>query len=481
MLTLYNYLTRKKDEFRPLQKGRAGLYTCGPTVYNFAHIGNLRTYVFEDILRRALAFKGLKVKHVMNITDVGHLTSDADTGEDKLEAGAEREKKSVWDIAKFYTEAFRKDIRQLNILPADILTPATGNVPEQIRIIKQLFRRGYAYETPLAVYFHVPKFKPYTKFSRQPLAKQLRGARKEVVTDPAKKHPADFVLWFKLAGRYEHHVMQWPSPWGRGFPGWHIECSAISTKYLGQPFDIHTGGIDHVTVHHTNEIAQSEGAYGKPLAKYWLEGEYMMVDGKKMSKSLGNFYTLADVVRKGYDPLDFRYLVLGAHYRTSLNFTWKGLDAARATRRKLNDAVVMLRTCTGKSTLKEENEVLKVIAHGEHEFRDAVEDDLNTPQALAALHELVHYATSIRRIGHCSPRTNRMLFATITEFDRVLGLRIGEVRTEAIPAAVQKLVVTREQARKQKQWQESDRLRAEIQKHGYRVEDTPKGTRVRKR
>ena len=309
VIYLHNQLTKKKEPFKPIKKGGVGLYTCGPTVYNFAHIGNLRTYIFEDVLRRVLEYNGFKIKHVMNITDVGHLTSDADTGEDKLEKMAKIEKKSVWDIAGFYTKQFLKDINLLNVKKADILSPATKNIEEQITIIKRLFKNRFVYETRSAVYFDVSKFKNYTKLSRQKLSEKISGAREEVVVDVEKKNPQDFVLWFKLAGRFEHHIMRWDSPWGKGFPGWHIECSAISRKYLGQPFDIHTGGVDHINIHHTNEIAQSEGAYGKPLANFWVHGEFLLIDGARMGKSEGNFITLKKLIEKGYEPPAFRYLV----------------------------------------------------------------------------------------------------------------------------------------------------------------------------
>ena len=316
MLKLYNTLTCKKEIFKPLRKDRVGLYTCGPTVYNYAHIGNLRTYVFEDILRRTLEYAGFKVRHVMNITDVGHLVSDADEGEDKLEKGARREGKSVWDITKFYTDAFLKDIEKLNIKKANYILPATKYIKEQIKIIEVLFKKGYAYETPQAVYFNVSKFKNYTKLSRQKLSQKITGAREEVVVDTQKRNPYDFALWFKVVGRFEHHTMRWPSPWGIGFPGWHIECSAISSSKLGQPFDIHTGAVDHINVHHTNEIAQSEVAFGKPLAKIWMHGEFLLIDSSKMAKSRDNFFTLETTINKGFTPLAFRYLVLNAHYRS---------------------------------------------------------------------------------------------------------------------------------------------------------------------
>ena len=475
MLKLYNYLTRKKELFRPLQKGRVGLYTCGPTVYNYAHIGNLRTYIFEDVLRRTLEFHGYRVRHVMNITDVGHLISDADTGEDKMEAGAKREGKSVWEIAKFYTKSFLADIAGLNIEKAHILAPATRHVAVQIKVIKQLFRKKLAYETPSAVYFHVPKFKNYSKLSRQPLAKQLRGAREEVVIDSEKRHPADFALWFKLVGRYESHVMQWASPWGRGFPGWHIECSAISSKYLVQPFDIHTGGIDHVAVHHTNEIAQSEGAYGKPLAKFWLEGEHLFVDAKKMSKSLGNFYRLVDILERGFDPLDFRYFVLGAHYRKPLNFTWKALDAARKTRLGLVNSLERISRGPFGGSLKDEAEVLKVIAASERRFRAAIGDDLNMPNALAILLELIRYGNALLDRKLLTARASRLVRTATLEFDRVFGLNLKTRPPKSIPPAVAKLVAEREAFRQAQKWADADRIREQIKKLGYAVEDTSTG------
>ena len=465
MLKLYNYLTRKKEEFRPLQRGRVGLYTCGPTVYHFVHIGNLRTYVFEDVLRRALAFHGWRVKHVMNLTDV-----DDKTIRDAMRAG-----KSLGEFTEHYARAFFRDVAALNILPAGKYPKATEHIRGMIALIQTLLRKKIAYRAEDGIYFSIRKFKPYGKLSRVKASGLKAGAR--VATDEYDKRSVrDFALWkFKNPGE-----PSWKAPFGEGRPGWHIECSAMAMQYLGKTFDIHAGGIDLLFPHHEDEIAQSEAATGKPFVNYFVEGEHLMVDGKKMSKSLGNVHTLRDLEAKGYDPLDFRYFALGAHYRTPLNFTWKGLDAARAARQRISEAVAALRTCTGKSTLKEENEALKVVAHVEHEFRDAIGDDLNTPKALAALHELAHYATSIRRMGHCSERTNRMLLATIREFDRVLGLGLDKARTEAVPDAIQKLVAKREQARKQKQWQESDRLRAEIERRGWRVEDTPEGARVRK-
>lgn len=298
MIKLFNTLSRKKDDLKPIHSDWVGLYTCGPTVYNFAHIGNLRTYIFEDILERMLRYNGYTVKRVMNITDVGHLTGDSDAGNDKLDTAAREQKKSVEELAKFYTDAFLDDLKKLNILVPDILAPATHFIPDQIALIEKLFEKGFAYDTPTAVYFDVSKFKDYGKLSGQSLAEKMTGARGEVVVDAEKHNPADFALWFKLVGKFEHHLLHWPSPWGEGFPGWHIECSAISRHFLSQPFDIHTGGVDHIGTHHENEIAQSEAAFGVPLANIWVHGEHLLVNDGKMAKSEGNFLTLAELKKK---------------------------------------------------------------------------------------------------------------------------------------------------------------------------------------
>lgn len=476
-IKLYNTLTRKKQIFRPLRGKTAGLYTCGPTVYSYAHIGNLRTYIFEDILRRTLDRAGYRVAHVMNITDVGHLTSDADTGEDKLEKGAAREGKTVWDVARFYTEAFLADIGKLNIRKADKLVPATSCIPAQIAIIKELFKKKYAYETSQAIYFDVSKFKAYTKLSRQKLEEKKTAARSDVVEDPEKRNPADFALWFKLTGRYADHVMRWPSPWGAssgsdgaGFPGWHIECSAISTKYLGQPFDIHAGGIDHISVHHTNEIAQSEAAYGKPLARYWVHGEFLIIGEAKMAKSADNFYTLATIEEKGVPPLAFRYLVLTAHYRAKLNFTWESLAAAKNALKRLHDfTVALLNSHFNGSRIKNPE-----LAKYKKVFDAAVADDLNTPKALAAVWDLI--GAYNKNPDRYSAKTVR---AALFDFDRVLGLGLKEIRTESIPAEVQAIIAEREEARRQKDWKKSDELREKIKALGYLVVDTPKGVRVK--
>ena len=491
-LKLYNYLARKKQFLRPVAKNRVGLYTCGPTVYNYAHIGNLRTYVFEDALRRTLEYVGYKVRHVMNVTDVGHLTSDADEGEDKLEAGAKTQQKTVWEVAAYYTESFLEDIEALNIKRAHVLAPATKHVPAQIVLIKKLFARGYAYETPQAIYFDIVKFKRYSRLSRQPLRHQLVGARDEVVADPEKRHPYDFALWFKVVGRFAHHVMRWPSPWGQGFPGWHIECSAISMKYLGATFDIHTGGVDHIAVHHTNEIAQSEGATGRTFAQFFVEGEHLLVDGKKMAKSLGNFYTLNEVKDRGFNPLAFRYLVLASHYRSLLNFTWESLAAAGSAFKQLEDFVRRLKEeqkNSGEELQKSKTTSLSVrsgsnlerihrskqVRHQkfQRKFEAAILDDLNTPTALSVVWNLIRDYNK-----NPSAFDPKQVLRLLYDFDRVLGFKLEDVKPERTPVPVRRLLEEREAYRREKQWGKADAVRRKILQMGWAVEDTPDGARV---
>jgi cysteinyl-tRNA synthetase len=458
MFRIYNTLTRKIEDFKPHKGNMVGLYTCGPTVYNYAHIGNLRTYIFEDLMRRVLELDGYDVCHVMNITDVGHLTSDADEGEDKLEKGAVREGKSVWDVARFFTKAFFVDLERLNIEKPGIIALATEYVKEQIALIEKLFSNGYAYETSQAVYFDVTKFSDYTKLSGQKLSEKITGARDEVVEDSEKRYPADFVLWFKLIGKFERHSMYWPSPWGRGFPGWHIECSAISTKFLGQPFDIHAGGVDHIGVHHTNEIAQSEAAYGKPLASFWVHGEHLLISGEKMSKSSDDFLTLDRLVTKGFDPLDFRYLMLTAHYRTQQSFSWESLQAARNARLNLLDRSASYQNF-GNLNIEYQAR-----------FEDFVNDDLNLPEALAVVWEMVK-----------SSILPDMKAATLVRMDRILGLRLFEQAEVKIPDEVGKLKDDREKARAVKDFVKADKLREDINRMGWLVIDTSDGARLIKK
>ena len=466
MLNLYNSLTRKTEEFSAIGGSASGgkptvvgLYTCGPTVYNYAHIGNLRTYVFEDVLRRTLLYNGYQVKHIMNITDVGHLSGDQDFGDDKMEKEG-GDAKEILDLAKKYTEAFLADIKTLNILQADELAPATEYIPDQIKLIEKLFEKGFAYETELAIYFDVSKLTDYPKLTNQKLADMKVGARSDVVIDKNKKHPADFALWFKLAGKYKNHILQWDSPWGKGFPGWHIECSAISTKFLGQPFDIHTGGVDHLFPHHPNEIAQSEAANDKPLSNYWLHGEHLLVSEGRMGKSEGNFITLQTVVDKGFNPLAFRYLILTTHYRSKLNFSWESLQGAQNA---LNNLYAELSTY---------DPAAKGAPQFEQTFLDSINNDLDTPQAVAVMHDLLKSET---------PSADKL--ASLFKFDQVLGLKIKDVweAAKVIPDTVRKLVDEREVARKAKDFARSDELRSAIESNRYILEDTVDGFKIKQK
>jgi len=470
-LKIYNFLTRRKEPFKPIKKGLVGFYACGPTVYNYAHIGNFRTYIFEDVLRRTLEYAGYKVKHVMNITDVGHLTSDADAGEDKIEKEARKEKKSVWNIAKFYEKAFFADIDALHIKQAELIVRATDSIKTQIKIIKILIKKKYAYETSTAVYFHVPKFKNYSRYSRQPLKNLIIGARAEVVSDNEKKHPADFVLWFKAVGRFQNHVMRWPSPWGDGFPGWHIECSAISSENLGQPFDIHAGGVDHIFPHHTNEIAQSEAAYGKKLAHFWLEGEHLIIDSKRMGKSLGNFYILRDLEKKEFWPESFRYLVLSAHYRSQLNFTLESLQSAENAFLGLTIFISRLKADLAQSVKR--ISVFRTLNRFQVNFQKAVFDDLNTPKALAVMWNLVHeYNKNSKKFN---PKD---ILALFYDFDKVLGLGFANIGPEALSTEAQKLLKEREKARKAGDFKKADEIRLQIKHLGWQVSDTTGGSQL---
>lgn len=464
MLKLFNTLGRRKEEFRPITDNAVGIYTCGPTVYDYAHIGNLRTYIFEDILRRVLEYNGYKVKHVMNITDVGHLTSDADEGEDKVEASAQRTGKSAWELAELYTQAFFEDTKRLNILKPHIVCRATDHIPEQIALVQKLEAKGYTYKTSDGIYFDVSKFPNYGELVGQSLEEKEAGARVEV--NPEKRHPADFALW-KFSPKDKKRQMEWDSPWGKGFPGWHIECSAMSTKYLGQPFDIHCGGVDHISTHHPNEIAQSEAAEGVKMANFWLHGEFMTVEGRRMGKSEGNAYRLEDLIKRGYEPLAFRYLCLNTHYRIQLNFTWQALEGAQTALERLREHVRNARENGGAPAQG------RIIPEVRQRFLEAINDDLNVPQALGVVWDFVR-----------SQQNPSDKLATLFDFDRVLGLKLSEVPREVesdIPAEVQGLLAQREAARRQKHFKEADALRERIARLGYEVIDTPHGPKAKKR
>ncbi len=423
------------------------MYSCGPTVYDYQHIGHMRRYVGDDILVRVLKFNNFDVKHVMNITDVGHLTSDEDTGEDKMEKGAAQYKLSVWDLAKKFEKQFTDSMNVLNIVPPKKLIRATETIEDQIELIKILEEKGFTYTITDGVYFDTSKFKKYGAFG---LSEIKEGARVE--KNPEKKNPRDFALW-KFSGEAKRQ-MEWDSPWGKGFPGWHIECSAMSMKNLGPTFDIHTGGIDHIAIHHTNEIAQSEAASGKPFVKYWVHHAFLLVDGQKMSKSLGNFYTVDDIKKNGFDPLALRYLYLQTHYRQEMNFTWDSLKAAENAFEKLKNDIQNL----------EEPKV--GCAEFEQKFLDAVNNDLNMPEALAVVWDLIRsdYPSSAKA-------------ESLKKFDEVLGLNLFEkTSTKAVmPDEILKLVEEREELRRKKRFHLADQMRNKIKKMGYDLHDIEDG------
>lgn len=393
-LYLYNSLTKQKELFTPIDsnedepsKGQVKLYTCGPTVYSFATIGHGRKYVMDDILKRTLKYNGYKVNHVQNVTDVGHLVSDADEGEDKMEKGAKQQGKTVWEVAEFFTKNFYDSMDKLNIERPTTVCRATDHIKEQIELIEKLFKNDYAYDTEEAVYFDTSKFVDYGKLFGQKLEDKKVAVRDEVKTDVNKRNNSDFALWFKRVGKFSDHVMHWQSPWGDGFPGWHIECSAMSMKYLGEQIDIHTGGEDHLSIHHPNEIAQSEGATGKkPFSRFWVHYAFLMVDGTKMSKSLGNYFTIQDILDKGVDPIALRYLYLGAHYKKPMNFTWTSLDSAAKGLKRLQSLVLSLKS-EDRSVLSQEKDIK--INEFRNKFNLALNDDLNTSKAMAVVFEML--------------------------------------------------------------------------------------------
>lgn len=498
LLSLYDSLTRQTRPFKPLHRGRVGMYTCGPTVYNYAHLGNLRTYIFEDLLKRVLIYNGYRVKHVMNITDVGHLTSDADEGEDKVEKSSRREGKTAWEIAEFYTKAFRNDLRDLNIRfdpeknKDDKFPAATEHIPEQIALIKKLERNGFTYRTSDGVYFDTAKFPEYGRLANLEHQSLKAGAR---VALGEKKHPHDFALW-KFSPVGEKRQMEWDSPWGKGFPGWHIECSAMAEKFLGRPFDIHCGGIDHIPVHHTNEIAQSEAAYGKPLADYWMHGEFLIIpagdseiikslgkisrsDPVKMAKSGNNFITLKTVKDRGISPLAFRYLCLQTHYRKPLTFSW---DALAAAQQGLNHLYFEANRHLPKGYSNKQiaqhirNSSMGLIRF--NEIKEIINDDLNTPELLAYVWE------RLRSLDDPATKT-----AVLYHADEILGLDISKLQSP-ISKRIEKqdqdetlrnMLSRRDSARTVKDWATSDILRKQLEEMGYEVTDTIEGTKINKK
>ncbi len=459
MLKLYNTLTKQKEEFKPLEGNEVRIYTCGPTVYSYAHIGNFRAYVFMDTLRRVLKYNGYTLKHVMNITDVGHLESDADEGEDKMEKAARKENKNPLEIAAYYTDIFFRDMGRLNIDKPEIIAKATEHIPEMLDFVKKLIENGYAYETSKGIYFDISKLDKYPVLSNRKLDDQIAGARVDVDTE--KRNPYDFALWIKAP---ENHIMKWESPWGLSYPGWHIECSAMGRKYLGDEFDIHTGGVDHIPTHHENEIAQSKGCTGKVPAKRWMHVEFLQVDGGKMSKSLGNTYTLDQLQEKGIEPLAYKLFCYTAHYRTKLNFTFEGALSAQKSLNRLREGYLKQLEGTQKVE-KEELEQYK------NRFIDAVNDDLNMPLAMGIVWEVIR-----------NEKKSKDFADLLLEFDKILGLDIEnskkyleEQKTIELPKEITALLEERKTARENKNWAESDRIRDLLAQKGYIVKDTKDG------
>ena len=466
-MKVYNTLTRKKEELKPINDKKVGMYSCGPTVYDFAHIGNFRTYIFMDILSKTLRKNGYELTHVMNITDVGHLVSDADEGEDKMEKAAKRENKDPWEIAAYYTNVFMSDIEKLNIRKPDIIAKATEHIDDMIEYVKKIIENGYAYETSTAIYFDVSKLPSYGILSKKNLEGEKAGARIEV--DDEKRNPYDFAIWKKAP---ENHIMQWDSPWGKSFPGWHLECSAMSRKYLGEQFDIHTGGVDHIPIHHENEIAQSMGYSGKIPANYWMHGEFLKVDGGKMSKSLGNIYTIAELEKIGYDALDYRYFCLNAHYRSLLNFTFQGMDSAKIGLERLRQSVLQHYDSNKKIDSKE-------IQKYKDAFLEALNDDLDTARALSIVWEVARKEEKSKDYADLISEMDEILSLDLS-YDKIIARSKKEEKKleDSLDEEIKELIAERKKARENKDWKKSDLIRDELEKKGIRIKDTKDGMKI---
>jgi len=452
MLRLYNTLTRKKEDFKPLKGKKVGFYSCGPTVYWYQHIGNLRSYVFADVLKRILEYNGYAIKHVMNVTDVGHLTSDEDTGEDKMEVAAKKEGKKAEDLADYYWQVFRADLKRLNISEPTIWSKATEHIKDQIALIKKLEKKKFTYKTKDGIYFDTSKLKDYGKLAKLKIEGLQAGKRVKV---GEKKNKTDFALWkfSKIPGLRQQ---EWKSPWGIGFPGWHIECSAMAMKYLGDSFDIHSGGEDHISVHHTNEIAQSEAATGKKFVKYWLHGAFLTTSGEKVSKSKGGLYTVSELENIGFKSLAYRYFLLTAHYRKPLDFTLDNLTNAQNSYERLKNAMIELKD----DKKKNKDYLIK--------FEKEMNDDMNMPAALSILWGLVRDKKAVGK------------YRTIKEMDKILGLDLLKKEKLDVPKDILKYVKERESARKKKDWDRSDEIRDLLKEKGWSIDDTPKGPKVKK-
>lgn len=456
----YNTLTKNKELFKPIEKNEVKIYSCGPTVYKDATIGNMRTNIFQDVLRRTLRYNGYKLKHVMNITDVGHLVSDADEGEDKMLKSAREENKTPLQIAEHYTKIFFNDLELLNIEKPEIICKATEHIQEMLEFVQKLVDNGYAYETSTAIYFDISKLDKYPILTNLELNNQKAGARINV--DKEKRNPYDFALWIKAP---ENHLMKWESPWGLSYPGWHIECSAMGRKYLGEQFDIHTGGIDLIPTHHENEIAQSKGVCGKIPANYWMHGEYLLINGGKMSKSLGNVYLLKDFLDRGYDPIVYKLFSYSCHYRNKLNFTWEGIDSSSKSLERLKQGYKI--HLKGKDKIQQ-----NIINDYENRFNKAINDDLNMPLAMGIVWEVV------RQEVKCPELAELLL-----KFDSVLGLKINKdlsIKEDEISEEVKNLVNARIEARKNKDWVKADEFRDLIKSKGYEIKDTKNGIEIKR-
>ncbi len=459
MIKLYNSLTKQKQEFKPTTDV-VNMYSCGPTVYDYAHIGNMRAYIFMDLIRRVLKYNGYKMNGVINITDVGHLTSDEDEGDDKMAVASKREQKTPWEIADYYTKFFLTQTDKLNIDMPEHIVKATDMIGEIIKFVKGLQAKGFAYETSKGIYFDLAKFPGYGALSGTRLEDKMAGARIEVDTE--KRHPADFALWIKAP---KEHIMQWNSPWGMGYPGWHIECSAMGRKFFGENIDIHTGGIDHLTVHHENEIAQNNCLAGHQVVNNWMHVEFLQVDGGKMSKSLGNFYTVDQLEGMGYEPLVYRYFILNAHYSKKQNFTLDGMTASKTSLERLRELVLAHKT--GENTVDEE-----VLAKYQQAFVEAINDDINIPLALGVLWEMLKTCPK-----------SKLVYNKVLDWDKVFGLKLADLQTPdvEVPGDIKQLAERRWQAKLNRDWATADALRGEIASLGYEILDSKTEYRIVKK
>lgn len=468
-MKIYNTMSREIEEFIPIEKNKVKMYTCGPTVYNYAHIGNLKTYILEDVLQKTFEYLGYKIERVMNVTDVGHLESDADDGEDKMLKGAQRENKTVWEIADFYMKAFFDDCIKLNIKKPNIVAKATEHIDDYIKLILGLQEKGYTYFKNGNVYFDISKFPDYTKLSRMNLEELQIGARDDVSEDTNKRNPQDFVLWFTKS-KFENQAMKWDSPWGVGYPGWHLECSAIALNYLGETMDIHCGGVDHISVHHTNEIAQTEGYTGHSWVNYWWHGEYLLDQTGKMSKSKGEFLTLSLLEKKGYEPMVYRFYILNSHYRKQLVFSYESMDMAKTAYEKLKAKVLAL-----KDEVNTGDPITSKIDSFIEKFKGFIGDDLNISNAITVLHEV---------IKDNELNTHEKLYL-IEDFEKVLSLDL--LKDDIIEFSdeetkkIEDMIELRKAAKKRKDFTEADRIRSELEAEGILLEDTREGVKYRRK